>query len=129
MIPAPHDITLRVAILTAISCSAATAIYSLAQLEPSPIVSTLLAFGPAITVILWLQNDAHRTGVGDVQDLGMFLWFAWPVVIPWYAFKSRGPAGWRLLLGLLALICSVWVTQLVVAWLEHLVLWYREWGA
>lgn len=129
MIPAPHDTTLRVAILTAIACSVVTAIYSLAQLEPSPIVSTLLAFGPVTTVILWLQKDAHRTGVGDVQDLGFFLWLAWPVVIPWYAFKSRGPAGWRLLLGLVTLICSVWVTQLVVAWLEHIVLWYRESGA
>jgi hypothetical protein len=118
MIPAPHDLTLRVAILTALVCSAATMVYGLAELEPDPIVSTLLTFAPAITVILWLQKDAHRTGVADVQDLGLFLWFAWPVVIPWYAFKSRGRAGWRLLLGLLAMICSVWLTQLVLYWLS-----------
>jgi hypothetical protein len=69
-------------------------------------MSTLLMFAPLIAVILWLQKDAQRTGVGAVQDWGMFVWFAWPVVIPWYAFKSRGRGGWRLLLGLIALICG-----------------------
>lgn len=110
----PQDTTLRVAILTAITCSMAIASYTAAEIPPPPVVSTLAAFAPLIVVFLWVEKDAWRTRVGAVQDLGLFLWLAWPVVIPWYAFKSRGRSGWRLLLGLFALIYSTyaasWVT-------------------
>ena len=132
MTAVPHDTTLRVAIFTATICSIAAAIYTLADLEPAPIMSTLMGLAPLIAVILWLQKDSQQSGVGAVQDWGMFVWFAWPVVIPWYAFKSRGPAGWRLLVGLVALICSVYVTGFAVAWIAYavrLVLWHFEVGA
>ena len=33
-------------------------------------------------VCLWLQKDARRTGVGNIQDWGFFLWLFWPVLIP-----------------------------------------------
>jgi hypothetical protein len=118
-----NDTTLRVAIYTTLFCSIATAVYVLAQLEPSPIVSLFLSLAPIVSVVLWLQKDALRTGVGAVQDWGMFVWFAWPVVIPWYAFKSRGRRGWRLLAGLLALILSPYITGLAVAWLAYLTAW------
>jgi hypothetical protein len=127
----PRDTTLRVAVFTAIICSIAAAIYTLAELEPAPIMSLLLAGAPLMAVILWLQRDAQRTGVGAVQDLGMFVWFAWPVVIPWYAFKSRGRRGWRLFLGLTALICCTYATAFAVPWLAYsvgLALWYFEVG-
>jgi hypothetical protein len=57
----------------------------------------------------------------------MFVWFAWPVVIPWYAFKSRGRRGWRLLLGLIALISAAYVTGFVVACVTYgvrMAIWY-----
>jgi len=59
--------------------------------------------------VLWLERDAHRTGVGAMHDFGFFLWFAWVVVIPWYSLKTRGPRGWRLCLGLFALIGSAYI--------------------
>jgi hypothetical protein len=131
MIAVFQDTTLRVAIFTATICSIAAAIYTLADLEPAPIMSMLLMLAPLFAVILWLQKDSQRSGVGVVLDWGMFVWFAWPVVIPWYAFKSRGPGGWRLLIGLVALICSAYVTGFAVAWVAYgvrLVLWYFEVG-
>ncbi len=117
MFQALRDTTLRVAVLTAVVCSVATALYTLAQLEPAPGMSIVITFAPVITVILWLQKDAQRTGIGAVHDWGMFVWLAWPIVIPWYAFRSRGPSGWRLLLGLSLLICSASVTAFAAAWL------------
>ena len=89
------------------------------QAEPSPSLALFFSFGPLLAVILWLQKDAQRTGVASVLDLGFFLWFAWPIIIPWYAFKTRGTAGWRLLLGLFTLISSAylgWLTWLMIAW-------------
>ena len=119
------------AIFTAMACSIAAAIYTVTDLEPAQIMATILMFAPLMAVIIWLQKDSQRSGVGNVQDWGMFAWFAWPVVIPWYAFKSRGPGGWRLLVGLVALICSATVTGFAVAWFAYgvrLVLWHFEVG-
>jgi hypothetical protein len=77
----PTDITLRIARLTAAFCSLASVVYVAAASEPSPGVALCLSFGPLLTVIMWLEEDARRTGVGMVQDWGYFLFLAWPVVI------------------------------------------------
>ena len=120
MIRLPQDTTLRVAIFTAVACSAATATYVLAEIEPAPIMVPVLT-APLLAVILWLQKDGQRTGICAVLDWGMFAWFAWPVVLPWYVFKSRGRRGWRLLVALIALIYSTSLTGFAVAWLAY---WY-----
>ena len=104
---AQPDVYLRIAIGTAVVCSVGAALYVIAGREPSRAASSLIYYlCPALAALIWLQHDSHRTHVGDVHDFGFFAWIAWPVVIPWYAFKSRGKAGWRLLLWLLALILS-----------------------
>ena len=116
------DITLRVVKLAALFCSLAAAIYASAQAEPSPIVALFLSGGPLLAVILWLQKDARRTGVGSVQDWGYFLWLAWPIVIPWYAFRTRGRAGWRLTARLFCFVGSSFMTWIVVAY----AVWYLD---
>jgi hypothetical protein len=65
-----------VAKLTALFCSLMAAAYAALQIQPSAIMGLLLTSGPAFVVILWLQKDARRTGVGAVQDFGYFLWLA-----------------------------------------------------
>jgi hypothetical protein len=110
-----HDTTLRVAKLAALFCSLATAVYVATQSEPAPVVELFFSAGPLLAVILWLQQDARRTGVGSVQDWGYFLLLAWPVVIPWYAFKTRGRAGWKLTVRLFTLILAAYLTGTLVA--------------
>jgi hypothetical protein len=112
--------TLRTAKLTALFCSVAATFYSIVQVKPSPIVRTFFSAGPLLAVLVWIQQDAARTGVGSVHDLGLFLWFAWPVIIPWYAWKTRGRAGWRLLFMLFGLIGSAYISGIVVSWLAYL---------
>jgi hypothetical protein len=119
------DVTLRVARLAALFASLAAALYAAALAEPSPVVSLFLSFGPLLAVVLWLQKDAQRTGVGAVQDWGYFLLLAWPVVIPWYAFRTRGWSGWRLMAGLFGLIGASYITWIVVTY----ALWHPEAGA
>src|SRR5215813_13855378 len=121
------DVTLRVAKLAALFCSLLTATYAVLHIEPSSIMGLFLTSAPAIVVILWLQKDSRRTGVGSVQDLGYFLWIAWPFVIPWYAFRTRGRSGWKLASGLCGLILASYVTWFVVAyglWSLRYGLWY-----
>jgi hypothetical protein len=105
---------LRTARITALFCAVASALYTLADAEPSPIVVFFFSAAPLLAVILWLERDAHRTGVGAVHDFGFFLWLAWPFVIPWYSWKTRGLRGWRLCLGLFALIGSAYIAAALV---------------
>src|SRR5215510_9363651 len=104
------DITLRVAKLAALFCSLLMAAYAALQIQPSTLMGLLLETASLAAVILWLQKDARRTGVGAVQDFGYFLWLAWPFVIPWYAFRTRGRSGWKLTAGLFGLIMASYVT-------------------
>jgi hypothetical protein len=67
-----NDVTLKVAKLAALFCSLAAAVYAATHSEPSPVVTLFLSGGPLLAVLLWLQNDARRTGVGAVQDWGIF---------------------------------------------------------
>ena len=117
-----NDITLRVAKLAALFASLVAAAYAASQIEPAPVVALFLSCGPLVAVILWLQKDARRTGIGAVQDWGYFLLLAWPVVIPWYAFKTRGRKGWRLTAGLLGLIGAPYISWILAAY----VVWYFE---
>ena len=98
-------------------CSYVAATYAFAGLEPPASVSLMLLLGPLLTVILWLQGDASRNDIGAVLDIGFFVWLAWPIVIPWYAFRSRGRQGWKLLVVLIALLLAPDATTGLVYWL------------
>jgi hypothetical protein len=121
---------LRLAILIAAFCSVASAVYVLTGADPTPVVAMFMYFGPFVAVVWWLRRDAERIGIGAVQDLGFFLWIAWPLVIPWYAFRSRGARGWKLLVGSTALILSAYIAAYAVAWGVYLLRWLAwRWSA
>jgi hypothetical protein len=107
------DVGLRTAKITAAFAALAGALYSIADTEPSPGVLLFFSFGPLIAVITWLQKDARRAGIGGIQDWGYFLLLAWPVLIPWYAAKTRGRAGVPFGLGLFALILAAYIGGIV----------------
>ena len=101
-----NDIRFRIALFTAGFCSLTAAIYAVAGIEPSGLVVAMMVVAPPVSVILWMQKDASLTGTGAGQDVGWFVWMAWPVVIPWYVFKTRGRRGWLLLTALIALMLA-----------------------
>jgi hypothetical protein len=122
MKPPEHsrDVTLTIAKLATLFCCCGVALYAVSEAEPFPAVGMFLWAAPLWAVILWLQKDARRTGVGAVHDWGYFLVLGWPFVIPWYVFRSRGRAGWRLLLGLFALIAAPSFVGVAVQWVVDL---------
>lgn len=72
----PSDITLIVAKLAAVFSSLVAVMYAAAGSEPAPVVALFVTVGPLLAVTLWLQKDARRSGVGQVQDWGYFVWLA-----------------------------------------------------
>ena len=113
------DVTLRTACLTAAFCSVVAALYVAVAIEPAPVLALFWSVAPLTAVCLWLQKDARRTGVGNIQDWGFFLWLFWPVLIPWYAFKTRGISGWRLAAALLGLTWAPLITAYALSLLLY----------
>ena len=71
----------------------ATGSYLASGLEPPGFFT--FAYGLAFLWIVgwWLRTDSRERGIGWVFDMGLFLYIAWPLVIPYYLFKSRGAKG------------------------------------
>jgi len=117
------DTAFRTAILVAVFCSSTAALYAGLEIEPPSLVWLVLIWGPVVSVILWVQKDSGRTGVGSVHDLDFLLWFLWPIALPaylrWYGWKTRGRACWRLLVKLAAMVLSPYITYVMVAWLRY----------
>ena len=38
----------------------------------------------------WLQKDSRKHNVAWVFDMGLFLYIAWPFIMPYYLLKTRG---------------------------------------
>ena len=119
----PAGTSLRTPFVTATFCGFVAALYVVADAQPSPVVSVFVTFAPLIAVIAWLDRDAQRGGAVATLDWGLFLWAAWPFLLPWYVFHTRGRRGWRLLLGLAALVLSPFIAGFATVRLVFLVRW------
>ena len=98
----------------ALFCAATTVLYVGTGAQPDPVMEWLLGAGPVLMVILWLSKDAQQRRAADVTDLGFLMIVFWPVAIPWYAFRSRGRSGWKLLPVLILLMFPTYVTALAL---------------
>jgi hypothetical protein len=61
--------------------------------EPPPAFTLLYALGLLWAVGWWLRRDSVKRGIGWVFDMGLFLYIAWPFVMPYYLLKTRGAKG------------------------------------
>ena len=122
----------RFVYLTTAACCTIGAAYTLIEIEPSPAVGLIVPLAPLIAILFWFQEDARRTSLAGVQDWGLFLWIAWPFLLPWYVFRIREQGGWRLLLLTIALvfapIAAIYGVA-VVRWLIELTMWRLRGGA
>jgi hypothetical protein len=77
--------------------------YGLFLLEPAGPMVLVLVFGPPIAVAAWLAADTRHTRIANVLDAGWFFYMLWPIVLPWYVMRTRGPGSWRLTIRLYVL--------------------------
>jgi hypothetical protein len=85
-------------------------VYAARGIEPSPAFDLLYWVACLWVVGWWMRQDSRRRGVGWVFDMGFYLFIAWPLVLPYYLFKTRGA---RAILAILAFI-AVCVAALVL---------------
>jgi hypothetical protein len=89
---------LKSVFVTTVATSTVAVIYGLLGVHPSPLPALIMAFAPLISVIVWVQSDARFHRFATIQDLGLFVYLLWPVVLPWYVIKTRGARAWTLAL-------------------------------
>lgn len=91
--------SLKVLLGTVVVCILFVLAYGFLGIPPHPFIQMVVIVAPLVAAISWLRADARARHVPLVHDMGLFLWIAWPVLIPWYGIKTRGRHG--LPLGLL----------------------------
>jgi hypothetical protein len=79
----------------------ASGIYSVSKHQPPPLFQVTYAFGFLWIIGWWLVRDSVKRGVDLVFDTGLFLYIAWPLVMPYYLLKTRGAKGLFVILGFL----------------------------
>ncbi|HVG34070.1 MAG TPA: hypothetical protein VM911_13360 [Pyrinomonadaceae bacterium] len=58
----------------------------------------------------WLEKDSRRHGVSWVFDMGLFLYIAWPFIMLYYLFKTRGVRALFTILAFVAIYLGAFVT-------------------
>lgn len=64
--------------------------YAIMQVELPDLVTVIWAIAPIWLFWLWLREDSRNYGINWVLDLGMFLFMAWPLILPYHLFKTPG---------------------------------------
>src|SRR4051812_44486328 len=66
----------------------------------------VLSFG--VIAAWWVHSDRRTRGLGAPFEFDAFVFFLWPILVPYYLHRTRGGAG-------LALGAGVWLLYLVPA--------------
>ena len=94
---------------TTMACSAIAAVYGWFTLDLSPMVNLFIEIAPAISVALWLNRDAAARHLKLPYESDFLFFTFWPLAVPWYAWRTRGRAGWRLTFELYFLALAPWL--------------------
>ena len=92
--------------------------YAMRQVQPSAGHFFLSQLAFVWVIWWWLSDDSGRRGISWGLDLGMFLPIAWPILVPYHLFKTRGFAGfipilWFVLAMAFGLVAAIVVSMFV----------------
>ena len=62
----------------------------------------------------WVEADSRQTRYWPCYDFGTFVFFGWPVVLPYYLFRTRGLRGFYLTMAFFGLWCAPALAALLV---------------
>ena len=115
MLPASFWLIAAVDVLAGIM----TAFYAAGPIEPVPLVPAGVLLLPLLTCLFWVERDARRHNVFFPTDWGLYALVAWPLLIPWYAWRTRRRARWRVILGLYGAMLAPYVIAMWALLLYH----------
>jgi hypothetical protein len=81
----------------------ADGIYAGKEFEPSGAFVILRYFVLLCLIGYWLEKDSRKFKMSWVFDMGFFLCLAWPFIIIYYLFKTRGRKAFTIVIGYISL--------------------------
>jgi hypothetical protein len=81
---------------------------------PAGAFGLLYYIGMPLVIANWIRADKHRLGITSTFDDGFFIFFAWPLVLPYYLFASRGLRGGLAVLGFVGLYLFTYALTLPI---------------
>ena len=85
---------------------------SVQQIQQSAVWFPLYAITISAILTLWVHYDSRSRNISLGIDQAMYIFFAWPITFPYYAFSSRGFRSGSLLL---LLFIGVYILALIAA--------------
>jgi hypothetical protein len=95
----------------------AAGVYAGFEVEPSGGFVTLQYVVLFWLVGDWLMKDNRQHHIDWVFDMGFFLYLAWPLIIPFYLFKTRGVKALLIIAGFIAGYLGAWFLGMVCSFL------------
>lgn len=88
---------------------------SMQRFQQSTIWSPLYAITISTILTLWVHYDSRSRNISWGIDQAMYIFFAWPITVPYYAFSSRGfRSGSLLLLSFIGVFILAIIAALIV---------------
>ncbi len=100
----PYEIALLV--LTAIYAIGLSVVASRGSLMEGELSGPLWLFGFVVILVGWVRADRMAREYHAPFEFDAFVFFAWPVAVPYYLCRTRGWRGFLIALGLLALFAA-----------------------
>ncbi len=79
-------------------------IYSAKEIEASGGFVFITRLILVCLLLYWFRTDSRKTGFGIVIDMGFFIILAWPILLPYYLYKTRRLKGILIILATLFVI-------------------------
>ena len=89
-------------------------VYAAFGMQPSGGFMLLYYAGAFWAIAAWIIADARRLSVPLPFDMGWLTFFAWPVVLPYHVFRTRGVKGFLTLAGFVGLFLSTYLVGVIV---------------
>ena len=94
----------------------ATILYAARQIQQSAAVLPLYAITTSTILALWVHYDSQSRNMSMGIDQAMYIFFAWPITFPYYAFRSRGfRSGSLLLLSFVGIFIFTFIAAIVIS--------------
>ncbi len=91
-------------------------LYSLRQIQQSPYLFPLFSISISTMLTLWVHYDSRSRNTSMGMDQAMYIFFAWPITFPFYAFSSRGfRSGSLLLLAFVGIFVFTLIAAVVIS--------------
>jgi hypothetical protein len=94
----------------------ASILYAARQIQQSAAVVPLYLITTSTILTLWVHYDSRSRNLSMGIDQAMYIFLAWPITFPYYAFKSRGfRSGSLLLLSFVGIFIFTLIASIVIS--------------